>query len=631
MSDLGAVPVPGRLQAILDTRVRDRWVVIVAVALAILPIAVAAVRALGDGWVAVGDDADLLLRSRDVLTSHHPWLGTWTSASLTIGTTINNPGPLLFDLLALPAHVGGSGGFAVGVALVNAACIAGIGFFGARVGGPRVALAGVAAAAGLSWTMGSELLFDAWQPHSLLLPFLFLLLLVVAMVLGDRLALPVAAGVASLIVQTHLSYAVLVPPLCAWGVVWLLRRYRRDLTRSAVAAVVVLGVCWLQPAVDQVIGEQNLTTLASNAGGASSSVGPTLGARLAADVVATPPWWSRPSFGDALLPPTGQPPVLNGTPNIGGLPSARVAVIGLAVVFGLLAVAWSTARRRRDVAGRAIVAVAGLALAGALVASAMLPVGRLGIAAHQLRFLWPIAAFSTAALALVALPRRYVVAALLGVTATLAVLNVPAHNARTGPVADADAIPVVRELVRQLGALQDEGTVLYDTSGLRFAEPWTSSVMAALQERGIDFDVDDEGWVAQVGTSRRDHGAAKVRVFVREGNAAEEVPKNTRRVAFVEGLEADQANELARLERQLIDLPISLTAAGRRARDAGGLPSFVRASPTAEQLLSTGELSVLVRMDLVRVPPARSADVRRYADLRHRWDRHTVAVFVGPR
>jgi hypothetical protein len=155
--------------------------------------------------------------------------------------------------------------------------------------------------------------------------------------------------------------------------------------------------------------------------------------------------------------------------------------------------------------------------------------------------------------------------------------------------------------------------------------------MAAFQERGIDFDVDDEGWVAQLGTGRRDHGAAKVRVFVREGNAAEEVPEGARRVALVEGLDADRANELARLERQLIDLPIELTTAGRRAEEAGGLPSFEHATPTAEQLLSTGELAVLVRTELVRVPSARAAEVRRYADLRHRWDRHTVALFVEPR
>lgn len=631
MSELRVAPDAARLQAILDDRSRDRWVVIGAAALAIVPIVIATGRALAGGWLAVGDNANFLIRSRDVLTSHHPLLGTWTSASLTIGTNVDNPGPLLFDVLALPARLGGSGGLAVGVALLNAACIAGIAAFGARAGGLRLALAGVAAAAGLSWSMGSELLFDPWQPHSLLLPFLFLLVLVVDMVRGDLVALPLAAFVASLIVQTHLSYALLVPALCLWGVAWLARTHRRDIAKAAIATVVVLGVCWVQPFLDQVTGEGNLATLATNANGATDSVGSALGARLTAEVVASPPWWGRPSFGDSVLPPRGQPPLLHGAPNIAGLPSAGVAVAGLVVTFALLGLAWWVARRRRDPAGRTAVAVAALALLGALAATATLPVGRLGVAPHQVRYLWPVAAFATAATGAVLLPRRWAVGALLTATAVLAVLNLPQHDMHSGPAADADAIPVVRALARQLGPLREEGTVLYDTSGLRFAEPWTSSMMAALQEWGIDFDVDDEGWVGQLGPGRRDHGAAKVKVFVREGTAATAVPDGARRVALVEGLDAAESRELARLERRLVDLRVVLNGDGRRARDAGGLPSFEQGAPTAEQLLSTGELAALVQMDLLRVPASRASDVTRYGSLRSRWDRHTVAVFVAPR
>ena len=32
-------------------------------------------------------------------------LGTWTSASLSVGKDINNPGPLLYDLLAVPVRI----------------------------------------------------------------------------------------------------------------------------------------------------------------------------------------------------------------------------------------------------------------------------------------------------------------------------------------------------------------------------------------------------------------------------------------------------------------------------------------------------------------------------------------------
>ena len=70
------------------------------VALALLPVVVAPVRALARGWVAVGDNGLLLLRAQDVLTADHPLLGTWTSASLGAGESINNPGPLWLDVLA---------------------------------------------------------------------------------------------------------------------------------------------------------------------------------------------------------------------------------------------------------------------------------------------------------------------------------------------------------------------------------------------------------------------------------------------------------------------------------------------------------------------------------------------------
>src|SRR5262249_51651383 len=90
---------------------RWTWLWVLTVALAILPIVVAVVRAILDHWLPVGDDAYFVLRPRDVWTSHIPLLGTWTSASLSTGRDINNPGPLFFDALAVPVTVfGGAAG-----------------------------------------------------------------------------------------------------------------------------------------------------------------------------------------------------------------------------------------------------------------------------------------------------------------------------------------------------------------------------------------------------------------------------------------------------------------------------------------------------------------------------------------
>ena len=88
-----------------------------------LPILWAAVRAAAGRWLPVGDDAYFTERSRDVLTSHHPLLGAWSSGSVDLETPINNLGPTQLDLLAPFTRFTPHGGTAVGVAAVNCAAI----------------------------------------------------------------------------------------------------------------------------------------------------------------------------------------------------------------------------------------------------------------------------------------------------------------------------------------------------------------------------------------------------------------------------------------------------------------------------------------------------------------------------
>jgi hypothetical protein len=134
-----------------------------------------------------------------------------------------------------------------------------------------------------------------------------------------------------------------------------------------------------------------------------------------------------------------------------------------------------------------------------------------------------------------------------------------------------------------------------------------------------------------LGAGRLDHGDADARVFVREGDAAREVPADgVRRVAYVQGLDMDEQRELAAAERRLVDLPIVLDADGEAARAAGALPQFVGDAPTAEQLLAYGGLAGLVNDGLLSIPADRADEVARYASLRYRWDRHTVALFLDP-
>jgi len=424
-----------------DAAPLERWAArasVLAVAGAVL---VAGIRGAIDGWQPIGDNGLLVLRSRDVLTAHHPWLGTWTSASLSVGTPINNPGPLQFDLLAPFARLDPAAGVAVGVAVLNALAVVLAAAFAHRVGGPRTVALAMVAAGGVAWSMGSELLLDPWQPHALLLPFLALLVLAVALAAGDLVALPWAVFVGSVIVQAHLSYAVLVPGVLFAGVAWaalalrrsppLERQVRRRRWGRALAVAALVGlVCWAQPLWEQVARDGNLATVATNAGGGDEAIGPSAGLRLAGSVLGEPTGWLRPSFEERFAPdPDGVELVPAGSP-LGGvrdLGPAVASLLGLALLLG--ASAWR-ARRRGDRTGVAVAVVGGVAAALAVATAASLPVSEVfGIAAHQLRWLWPIAAV-TAVLPLAALlPRhRLVTGGAAAVAVALALGHARAHD-----------------------------------------------------------------------------------------------------------------------------------------------------------------------------------------------------------
>jgi hypothetical protein len=619
---------------------------------AVTPVVVAVVRAVHDGWIAIGDNAFFTIRARDVLTAHHPLLGTWTSASRTLGTEVNNPGPLLFDVLAIPARLAGDGGVAAGVAALNVAAIAGIAVVALRRGGPRFVAAAMAMAAALVWSMGSELLFDPWQPHSLLLPFLCLLTLVWGLAGGDWALLPWAVLVASLIVQTHLSYALLVALQMAWGVAWLLLRTRRAAVdhrapaasrrRWTVAAGGAALVCWAQPGIDQLAGEGNLASLARSAtGGAAGDAGHlglALGARLVAWVLAVPPFFGRPAFERALVLP-------------GPLPSLTRAVAGLVVLVAALvavAVVWRRAAGPEDAGGRGAAAdAAAIAVLGVLVAvgtAGALPAGELGIAAHQFRWLWPIGAFSAFALGSAAisssvgvLGRSAGIAAAV-VAVVLGALAVPSWNPHAGPSADARFAPTTKRLVAQLDDV--DGPVLFDMRGIRFAEPYSAPVLAALQARGIEFVVDDAAMVRQLGRSRRAsrrEARTLPRLIEREGDAAFRPPPGAAVVARVEGLSPAEKATLDALEEEVAgyirESGLILNRRGIEARRAGRLPAVSLGGSELRDpdlLIGTADLALIVQAGLAPIEPAWQARFARVAELRERWNFRTVALFLVP-
>jgi hypothetical protein len=629
-----------------------------SVVVALTPIVVATVRAARSGWLPIGDNGYFAIRAQDVFTTNHPWLGTWTSASLNTDTNFNNPGPLLFDLYALPAKLtNGRIGVAAGAAALNALAVIGIALVARRRGGPVLGMAAVAMAAALCLSMGSDLLYDPWQPHSLLLTFLLGVFLVWSLVCGDLAALPWAVGVGSLVLQTHLSYAVLITTLAAWGLLGLglhLRRrrrtdpeswpaLRRSALRAGLVALVVAAVCWGQPVYEQLTGEGtgNFSRLAANMTSADETIGIKLGTRAVADVMTVPPYWLPPSFEEAFLTdpatPAGDDPLTTIDP------SAPTAALLLALLVLILAGAAVEAHRRDDRVVSAALSTALVAFVAALVTTWKLPLGPLGLPPHQLRWIWPIGAFITFSLVAYAIRRadppersgRRLMVGLVALTVLVAVLDLPAHNPHAGPSADDYAIDVMKQAGPQMAALEGQGTILIDLTGIRFAEPYSGPVMAELRRRDVPFAVNDEGMVRQLGEKRRLHGDAQ-RLFIGQGDAALKTPKGARRVVFVEGLTADQKNELTDLRSDIIDHlqdhPVELTKRGRGVLESPRhelIAGFV-ANGNASGLEGYGGLGFLIEHDLLVVDPGWQDRFDRYVELQIRWDQRTLGLFLAP-
>ena len=580
----------------------------VIVAVVVLPIVVAVARALARDWFPIGDDALLYIRVRDVFTAHHPLLGSWTSASLSVGTNMNNPGSIYQVLLAPIAHVAGPGpGAAIGVGLANVAAIVGISAASRHIGGWGLQRWMLLACACLSWTMGSELLFDIWQAHALLLPFLAFLVLLVGVAAGRTRCVLWAIFVASVLVQTHISYAYIIATLTPVAVVlawWdhrpLSRRQVVDRLRSrtAVVALVLVGVLWSQPLIEQLFGEGqgNLARLLSNSGGGDVQLGGRNAAKIVGAVVALPPWWLRRGFSSTVpstkLTEGPDGPVLV-IPSLPGLAVASIAILVVLTAMVLLAVRCRRIGLRLQ-AHSLVLGAAGTV--AAILCLTLLTVGRVGLAAHHVRWVWAFAVFvhaviawAVVSLAVVELGastragdrvapfERWVTPVVLAVTAVLTVLNLPFHAQPEGPVADRAAMPALREVFRGMEAeaeqLRRYAPFVYDTASLRVFEPYSTAVMMELQDMGLEFRVEDQAMIRQLGNRRRASGD-ETRMYQLEGEAAMFPPPGRCPLvlsgnALDEEEDARLAEVVSALQLPVVGGSVSIDATALSPEDAG--------------------------------------------------------------
>lgn len=667
---------------------RDRRVELVVCALVALPVLAAVVRALAGGWIPMGENAIMALRARDVLTADHPWLGTFSSASLTSDAIVNHPGPLLFDVLALPVRLFGSAaGTVLGVAAINLTAL-GVALRAAfAAGGRTLFLAASLGAVALEWTLGSSLLIDPWNPHVLVLVWFAALLAAAALACGWRAGLAWVVALGSFAIQTHVSYALQVPLLLAVavGLGALGRRsaaiagggapapfpeHLRSWRRPGLTALAVGLALWAQPLWQQAAGPGpgNLTALLRTAREDQARAGWGIAVRLVARVVVLPPTWRRPSFTESLRDLPLRDADGASLPLPGWVPSIGAAAAGLLVVGALLVATVVVGRRSRR---PAVVASAGVALAAIAIgawSASSIPAGGYGIAPHQLRWLWPISVFWMVAVGhaiAVAVGDRRVrrarradpneagerpasrvrpswlrpTVATCAALAAVALHSCLAYDQPVGVARAPGSRASVEAITAQVAAAEFPEAIL-DNAGLWIGEPYTAPILERLyrDDRPV---VVDETQAAQVGRRRLAGTDVDSRMYLRSGMAALVCPADgSARIALTtthSTAEVDAVVAGAAAARRVLDT-LLLVADGASLAEA---PDVVAAADAAamgdgaalDGLVLSGRFAEVIRTTGLGtwVSEEDRSAVAEFEAARATIGIETVAVFVGPR
>src|SRR5262249_42770976 len=139
----------------------------------------------------------------------------------------------------------------IGAVLINAAAVVGVVLIARRRGGLPMMLLTVVSVEVLLLGLGSQFVRDDWNPYVTVLPFLLLIFLAWSMSCGETWALPVAAGVATLIVQSHVGYATICAAVLVAGLVGLVRSRPPSWRTPVLWTVGLLVVLWTPVVVEQ--------------------------------------------------------------------------------------------------------------------------------------------------------------------------------------------------------------------------------------------------------------------------------------------------------------------------------------------------------------------------------------------
>jgi hypothetical protein len=181
-----------------------------------------------------------------------------------------HPGPLYFYLAAPFYWLSGfrTAGLWAAALTINLASFAAMSWAAFRAKSAVVAVTIAAATCFYVWRINA-LLASQWNPHVLILPTMALVVLSAAVIAGAWSLLPLAAGVGSFAVQTHLGVlpvaAALGAAVCAAFTFAAARAdadERRRQWRSVHATLWILAALWFLPLAEEVTGRPgNLTSI----------------------------------------------------------------------------------------------------------------------------------------------------------------------------------------------------------------------------------------------------------------------------------------------------------------------------------------------------------------------------------
>lgn len=568
-----------------DEVVRRRVVTTGLVAVALVPFVVAGVAIVGwhrRGYYPMSDIALVELHVRAV-GSHAPLVGPWSRLGWS------QPGPLLFFLLA-PAYRllrQLSVGVDVGALAVNAASVAGIALVARRRGGLPLALVSLAGIALLAAGFGERRLHSAWAPDVALLPFALLALLCWALACGDLWMAPLVAGIASFVVQTHVSYVPVTFLVVVWAVLSCWAGVRRDrerfgttsawddertvLVRVALVTGAVVVVAWALPIYEQVTNSPgNLELLIRYlTGGAHPDHSLGEGYHVLASQLSIPPDWVS---GHGAVNVYGRSALGGGAP----VPTAGIAA---AVLTGL---AW---HRAPDASRLGLTALLGLGAGIVTVSRVQGPADE-----HVLQFARALGWLTFVAVAWIAWclvreapvgrdrPVRAVLSGALLVTLGAGIVVATADATRTDTLHDWQLSAVSDVVPKLIGALPQVGGVVVVVSQRQ--PDVTPAIVLALRHSLVSVEVDEREHGPFRQAAERTGATARAVVTVTDLRGAEKLANegNAQQVAAVGTAEARRvADYQARVDAARDDHGRRLTAAARAAlrRKAPHMPRLV--------------------------------------------------------